>query len=162
LVYRTVQVMYMPTISLGRIARTTYVDAAYCYRPSRVVCLSVCHTSELCKAVEPIEMPFGLRTRVGPENHVLDGGPDPYGKGQFWGKGRPLQIIGIHSAVSCAKTAEPIDLPFGLWTQVGRRQHKFNRIRQVAPTCLLRGHARWRHLANTTEPSVFRGDATLL
>jgi len=25
----------------------------------------------------PIKMPFGLRTRVGPGNHVLDGGPDP-------------------------------------------------------------------------------------
>jgi len=25
----------------------------------------------------PIEMPFWLRTRVGPRNHVLDGGPDP-------------------------------------------------------------------------------------
>jgi len=23
----------------------------------------------------PIEMPFGLRTRVSPRNHVLDGGP---------------------------------------------------------------------------------------
>ena len=32
---------------------TTYVDAAYCYRPStavcRSVCLSACHTSEPCK-----------------------------------------------------------------------------------------------------------------
>jgi len=27
------------------------------------------------KTAEPIEMPFGLRTRVGPGNHVLDGGP---------------------------------------------------------------------------------------
>jgi len=26
--------------------------------------------------------------------------------------------------------AEPTDLPFGLLTQVGRRKHKFNRIRQ--------------------------------
>ena len=25
------------------------------------------------KAAEPIKMPFGLRTRVGPGNHVLDG-----------------------------------------------------------------------------------------
>ena len=25
---------------------TTYVDAAYCYRPSSAVCRSVCHTSE--------------------------------------------------------------------------------------------------------------------
>jgi len=24
--------------------------------------------------------------------------------------------------------AEPIDLPFGLWTRVGRRKHKFNHI----------------------------------
>ena len=28
---------------------TAYVDAAYCYRPSSVVCRSVCHTSEPCK-----------------------------------------------------------------------------------------------------------------
>ena len=38
--------------------------------------------------------------------------------------------------LSCAKTAEPIDLPFWLWTPVGRRMHKFNRIRQVVPICL--------------------------
>jgi len=37
---------------------------------------------------EPIKMPFGLTTRVGPENHVLDGGPDPtMGRGNFEGKG---------------------------------------------------------------------------
>ena len=29
------------------------------------------------KTAEPIVMPFGLRTRVGPGNHVLDGGTDP-------------------------------------------------------------------------------------
>ena len=40
------------------------------------VCLSVTLLSPAKKA-EPIEMPFGLRTGVGPENHVLDGGPDP-------------------------------------------------------------------------------------
>jgi len=26
-----------------------YVDVAYCYRRSIVVCLSVCHNGELCK-----------------------------------------------------------------------------------------------------------------
>jgi len=31
----------------------------------------------LAKTAEPIEMLFELRTRVGPGNHVLDGGPDP-------------------------------------------------------------------------------------
>ena len=30
---------------------------------------------------QSIEMPFGLRTRVGPRNHVLDGGPDTAWKG---------------------------------------------------------------------------------
>jgi len=36
------------------------------------------------KMAEPIDMPFGLRTRVGPGNHVLDGSPDlPMGRGNF-------------------------------------------------------------------------------
>jgi len=41
---------------------------------------------------EPMEMLFELSTRVGPENHVLDGGPDPpMGRGNFeGGKGRPI------------------------------------------------------------------------
>jgi len=39
---------------------------------------------------EPIEMPFGLWAPMGPKNRVLRGGSDPHGKGQFWGKGRPL------------------------------------------------------------------------
>ena len=61
-----------------------YVDAAYCYRPSSVVswsvCQSVCRSVTLvsrAKTAEPIEMQFGLRTRVGPGNHVLDGGSVP-------------------------------------------------------------------------------------
>ena len=44
------------------------------------------------KMAEPIEMPFGLRIRVGPGNHVLDGGPNPpMGNGNFYGRmGGPL------------------------------------------------------------------------
>jgi len=67
---------------------TMYVDAAYCYRLSTVVCLSVCHSSEPCKKCEPIEMPFGLRTRVEPKNHVSDGVLVLLGEGQFWEKGQ--------------------------------------------------------------------------
>jgi len=62
---------------LDRIARNAYVDAVYCYRPSSVV--SVGRSVTLAspgKTAEPIEMPFGLRTRVGPGNRVLDCGPD--------------------------------------------------------------------------------------
>ena len=33
---------------------------------------------------------FGLSTRVGPGNHVLDGGPDPIGGAISRGKGRPI------------------------------------------------------------------------
>jgi len=35
------------------------------------------------KIAEPIEMPFGLRTWVGPRNHVLDGVNIRNGSGQF-------------------------------------------------------------------------------
>jgi len=37
--------------------------------------------------------------------------------------------------VNCAEMAEPVYLPFGLWTRVGGRKHEFNRIRQVARMC---------------------------
>jgi len=39
-----------------------------------VVCLSVCRSCEPCKIAEPIEMPFGMWSPVGPVKHVLDGG----------------------------------------------------------------------------------------
>jgi len=51
--------------------------------------------------------------------------------------------------------AEPIDLLFGLWTHLGSRKHKFNRICQVAPQmCPHGGHigATWQIRLNC--PSV--------
>jgi len=64
-----------------------YVDAA---RPSSVVCRSVCLSVTLvspAKTAELVEMPFALRTWVGPGNHVLDVDPDPFmGRGNFVGK----------------------------------------------------------------------------
>jgi len=62
--------------------------------------------------------------------------------------------------MSCAEAAEPIDLPFGLWTRVDQRKHKFNHILQVAPVCP-HGRAQWQHLANTIEPSICGGDLVL-
>jgi len=65
---------------------TVYIckyDAAYCYRPSIVVCRSVCHSNDPLKTAEPIEMPFGLRTRVGTRNHMLGGVQIPIGNGKF-------------------------------------------------------------------------------
>ena len=45
---------------------TMHVAAANCYRPSSVVCRSVCHLVSPAKTDKAIEMPFALRTRVGP------------------------------------------------------------------------------------------------
>jgi len=67
---------------LDRIACTTYVDAAYCYRLRSVVCRSGKLVSP-AKTAESIEIPFRLRIQVGPGNHVLDGVQIPHGKGQF-------------------------------------------------------------------------------
>jgi len=52
-------------------------------------------------------------------------------------------------AVSCAKMAEPIKMPFGLWIPMGPRKH-------------VTWDAHWRHLANTIEPSVCGGDVAFL
>ena len=57
----------------------------------------VCWSDSLvspAKTAGPIEMPFGLRTRVGPKNHVLDGGPDPpMGRGNFEAKGHAGRLV---------------------------------------------------------------------
>ena len=71
-----------PSVIIVRPHRnTTHIDAGYCYRQSCVICLSVgrsvCHTVvSPAKNAEPIEMPFGLWTRMDPRNHVLDGGSE--------------------------------------------------------------------------------------
>jgi len=70
----------------------------------------------------------------------------PHEKGKVLGERvAHCKVYGL-SAVSCAETAKPIGLPFGLWTRVGQRKHEFiivfargpnmqnfNRIRQVVP-----------------------------
>jgi len=46
--------------------------------------------------------------------------------------------------MSCAKTAELIEMPFVFWTGVGQGS-------------MVRWGAHWRHLVNTTEPSMCCG-----
>jgi len=66
------------------IAHNTHVDVTdgVAWSVSLSVCLSVTLVSP-AKMAELIEMPFGLRTQVGPGIHVLDKGPDPPWEGQF-------------------------------------------------------------------------------
>jgi len=67
------------------------------------------------QTAEPIEMPFGLRTRVGPGNHVLDSGSDPPQIGAILsGEGAVHCKAQRHAAVICAKTAELTGMPLGL------------------------------------------------
>jgi len=63
---------------------------------------------------------------VGPGNHVLDGRPDPTWEGAILrGEGASHYKVYGHSLVICAKTAEPMEMPFGLSAWIGLR----NRVR---------------------------------
>ena len=74
---------------------TTYVDVAYCYRPSSVVCWSVCLSD--CRSVsytsEPSKNSWTDRDAVwvmdlgGPREPCIRWGPDPpMGRGNFEGE----------------------------------------------------------------------------
>jgi len=123
-----------------------YVDGVCRYWPSSVVCRWVCRSVmglsvtlvSLAKTAEPIEMPFGLRTWVGPGNHVLEWGPDPpMGRGNFEG-GNGLPTVKYRDFLSWV-----------LQKRVDRIKHKFNHIRKVAPMCTISFvFARWRQCAH--------------
>jgi len=59
-----------------------------------------------------------------------------------------LSVCLFVTSVSPAKTDEPIEVPFTMWTRGGPRNY------------VLYGVTHWRHLANTTEWSVCGGDAS--
>jgi len=48
-------------------------------------------------------------------------------KGQLLGE-RTCLDMPDDTVLSCSKMAEPIDLPFGLWTWVGRRKQSFGGV----------------------------------
>jgi len=76
------------------------------------------------KMAAPIELPFGLRTWVGPGNHVLNGGPDPpMGRGKFLGENARPIVKYRDTLRSSVQMAEPTGMPFGLWARIGHRNH---------------------------------------
>ena len=87
------------------------------------------------KTAEPIDLPFGLWTWVGPRKHKFNRTRQvaTMCTSSIFATWR--QCARRHSVVSCVKTDESIDLSFWLWTLIGHRKHKFNRIQQVAPMC---------------------------
>jgi len=55
------------------------------------------------KTAEPVEMPFWMKTRVGPRNHVLDGGTDPPRVGgNFSGLSGHSKVLAIFAATDVA------------------------------------------------------------
>ena len=55
------------------------------------------------------------------EPYIRWGFRSPHGKGQFCG-GKGHYIVKYRdTAVICAKMAEPIEMPFGLWARMGLR-----------------------------------------
>jgi len=123
----------MPLLFWGRIA----VDAAYCYRRSTT--WSVCPCVGLsvtivnpAKTAEPIEMPFELWASGGPKEpcRPIRCSPEtPPSNGEFWeGKGRPSVKYRDSVPWAVQKTAEPIEISCGMWTQVGPKKHVYVHI----------------------------------
>jgi len=83
--WHSIQYSHLVIIRPHRVLRT----AAYCYRPSSVVCLSAGLSHYIvssAETAEPIEIPFALRTRVGPGNDeyiVSWANSIPMGSGNF-------------------------------------------------------------------------------
>jgi len=71
---------------------TTYIDMAYCYRLSSVVCQSVCHTSEPCKnSCSDQDAAWVQDLGVPKTTCIRWGSRSPTGRGNFEGqKGRPI------------------------------------------------------------------------
>ena len=98
------------------------------------VCLSVTLVG-LAKTAEPIEMLFGLRTRVGPGNLVLDGSQISHWKAHFGEREAHCKVQDfLPWAVQKPLNRSIWRLGFGLWWAEGSTS-SINRIRQVVRMC---------------------------
>jgi len=69
-------------------------------------------------------MPFGVVRKMGTRNHVLDWDPDPSGGGDnSGGYAAVFCKVWEECSISPAKMAEPIEMSFGVVTQMGLRNH---------------------------------------
>jgi len=96
---------------------TMYIDAAYCYRPSSVVCQSVCHTSEPCKNGWTNQDAVWFENSGGPRKLCIRWGPDTPWEGTiFGGRSVPLQSIGT----PVQKRFNQSRCRFWLWAPIGQ------------------------------------------
>jgi len=106
------------------------------------VCLPVTIVNPAKKA-EPIEMPFGIWTRVCSRNHVLD----------------EVHISACDGAILRAKRADSGHMQRSIYSK--RLSRGQNRCGAGAERGVGYGDAHWRNLANTTEPSVCSSQTAL-
>ena len=66
------------------------------------------------KTAEPIEVPFGMMTRVGCRYHVLDGGPDPpRARGNFGEREKHNNVAAMFAAKGIIQYARQAKI--GIW-----------------------------------------------
>jgi len=88
--------------------RTMYVDAAYCYQPSSMVCLSVCwcvslsvcHTNEPCKNGWSDWDAVWVEDLGGPKEPCIRWGPDPPMERDNFQGGRGIPLLSIGTLCS--------------------------------------------------------------
>jgi len=143
------------------------------------------------KTAEPIEMLFGLRTRIGPENCALDGVQIPLWEAAILrGTGRPI-VKYMDTLWSSVQNGWTDQMPFGLWARDGPKEscirwgpdppwgkeHPLYSIGTICCDLCEKGwtnrfgvcvvdfdgpkKAYWCNLANRTELSVCCSDAAL-
>jgi len=95
------------------------------------------------KTVEPIVMPLGILTRVGPRNHVLDG----------------AQIRPCEEEILRAKRSRPTTCP--VVDILRATQQGVESLRCGCQLGVVGEGAHWRNLASAIEPSICGGDAAL-
>jgi len=103
----------------------------------RSVCLSLCQS--VCHTTEPRKNGYTDRDAVlvedsgGPREPCVRWGPNsPIGRVNFEGEKGHTIVKYWESVVICVKTAKPIDITFGLWARMDRR----NRVLGGGPEVL--------------------------
>ena len=91
-----------------------------------MICRSVCHTGEPCKNGSIDRDAVWVEDSGGSREPCIKLGPDlSMERGNFKGEGWPI-VKYMDTVVTCAKTAEPIEMPFGLCARTGPRNQEFD------------------------------------
>jgi len=124
-------------VLVDRVARTTYVDAVYCYRASNVVCRSVCWS--VCHISEPWENGWTDQDAVWAEDTggCYIGIQVPPWEGAILEKGSLIAKYRDFLPWAVQKQLNRSICRLGFWTWVDRKKHKCNHIRKVTPLCAI-------------------------